>query len=266
MNDNTITVSFITDKGPVISKQLDEQLQHKSYYTPLKDPETQKFVTGLSEEELEFVRKSLKMTKEEIEPTFAKDEEHPFWESSRVRTIMKSTTLFNLSRPLDLVKYKYLVARKIIAPSLEDLERPEYQHSIYVVIDSSELDEMRASKVNQKKAAYIKLGKLSPERIKQIASILEEESMTAQSENYCLVKIDEVIDKKPARFNKIAAMSADEITARSVLIEAFVRSIITEKPYTYKGKLLGNTLEEAAKFLNMETNSSLYNEIKGKIV
>lgn len=262
---NTVTIKFINDKGPNISDDLGNKLEHKSFYTPVFNQNTQEYVCGLTQEELKWAAKKLKMSMDDINPVYSSGDPHPFWDSTRVRAILKSTTVMNLDNALDFIKYKYLVANGIVAPTEEDLSKDDYINALYFVSDSEEAEKIKASKVTLKANAYTELGKLSREKVKQVATILEKEPMSADTDEYCLSVVGQHIEKNPERFLSVVNMKASEIAAMATIEEACARKIMDKKPYMYNGKELGPTVEEAAKSLSSKINAELYSKLKKQL-
>jgi len=205
------------------------------------------------------------MSKDDINPIHATGEPHPFWDSTRVRAIMKNTTIFNLNNALDFVKYKYLVEAGIVAPTEDDLNKDKYINALYYVTDSEEAEKIKAQKINTKRDAYVALSKLTNSKIKEVATILEKEPMGADSNEYCIGKLGEHIENNSERFLRIVNMTASQITAMAVIEEACAMNIMDKKPYMFQGKELGPTIEEAAKALSSKTNAELYSTLKKKI-
>lgn len=266
---------IVTDKDHILYGGMTENAK-RSFV--LKKNENNTFVDFLSNDEQRCLEKALGLKEGDLNPLKKVDnyfEESNQFGISRV-TLHKSDNIFDLSNPIDYIKYKILLTNKnVIASSLsvmQDNPLPTYQ---FVAINDDEETNRLSSKVDNKKQAWIEFGKIQDDinKIRVVLSTFERKQIAPTTKiGFLQDRLSDYIDADPKTFLKI--VKDRYFDTRVTVQKAVERGIVTKRGTYYYDKetntpLCENgedpTLVNACKYLNSTKNDSLKFKIEAKL-
>lgn len=196
-----------------------------------------------------------------------------FWSNFMVR-LNKQDNIFDLSNPLDYIKYKVLLANTdIIASSLDVLhDRPKATYE-FVILHENEEAKANKKKVNTNIEAYKELGKIEDDKdkLRVIVETATGKPISAATKLDVLTdKIDKLITADAKLFLRIAKdpMLDTKVLLRlgvecgAVILRNGLYYTSENEPMCEKGDA---TLSVAAAYLNLPKNQQLKLSIEAKI-
>lgn len=196
-----------------------------------------------------------------------------FWSNFMVR-LNKQDNIFDLSNPLDYIKYKVLLANTdIIASSLDVLhDRPKATYE-FVILHENEEAKANKKKVNTNIEAYKELGKIEDDKdkLRVIVETATGKPISAATKLDVLTdKIDKLITADAKLFLKVAKdpMLDTKVLLRlgvecgAVILRNGLYYTSENEPMCEKGDA---TLSVAAAYLNLPKNQQLKLSIEAKI-
>lgn len=196
-----------------------------------------------------------------------------FWSNFMVR-LNKQDNIFDLSNPLDYIKYKVLLANTdIIASSLDVLhDRPKATYE-FVVLHENEEAKANKKKVNTNIEAYKELGKIEDDKdkLRVIVETATGKPISAATKLDVLTdKIDKLITADAKLFLRVAKdpMLDTKVLLRlgvecgAVILRNGLYYTSENEPMCEKGDA---TLSVAAAYLNLPKNQQLKLSIEAKI-
>lgn len=265
-----IEIRPIPNRGDI--KKFSENLEYFSQSNTipcLVDPVTMKYATGLSKEDIEYLKK--KNFPYDISDNWVRGEAHPFWESTLAKTELKNTPTFLYpgKNDLDFIKYKYLLQSSFIYSSEEEMlsgSKPEATHYIY---NESKEDEAKATKLQKRNERIEKLSKLSLKRKRDLITLIEDEDVTNRDENYLTIKIEEITTdrEKSQELDKLLSQEVEDVSMLAFVKMAVYSNVLkrTNKGIFYYETNLGFGDEEVKEFLKKDENQELYLNIKKRV-
>lgn len=196
-----------------------------------------------------------------------------FWSNFMVR-LNKQDNIFDLSNPLDYIKYKVLLANTdIIASSLDVLhDRPKATYE-FVILHENEEAKANKKKVNTNIEAYKELGKIEDDKdkLRVIVETATGKPISAATKLDVLTdKIDKLITADAKLFLRVAKdpMLDTKVLLRlgvecgAVILRNGLYYTSENEPMCEKGDA---TLSVAAAYLNLPKNQQLKLSIEAKI-
>lgn len=242
--DLKIEIRPIPDRDGI--KGFSKNLQYFSrahIIAPFVNPVTRKFVTGLTEEDKEYLKKE--GFPYNIDDTYHQDVAHEFWESSIIKVELTSSPVFlypgkNL---IDFVKYKYLLLNNYIYSSEEELKNGGKADATHYIFDEGTENKLKASILDKKNSLVAKVTKLSLTRKRQIIMILLNENTDNKNEDYLTVRFDDILKDKEKVFEleKLIDGESEEVALKAEIKSAIQKNILrrTKKGIFYFETNLG---------------------------
>lgn len=204
-----------------------------------------------------------------------------FWNDANEQGIgrvvlIKGDNPFDLSKPIDYIKYKILLANKEqVAPSMSALQDKPKATYRFVIISEADTTKAANIKVGLKQQAYMEFGKLSEDRdkLRVIIETLDGRPTAADSKlEYLQGKVGELIEANTKMFLSVAK---DPLLDNKVLIKKAIEAgiIANRGNYLYmrdsNTPLCDNgqepTLNIAAKYLSLAKHQELKFSIEAKL-
>jgi hypothetical protein len=169
---------------------------------------------------------------------------------------------------MDFIKYKFLLASSYIYSSESEIDKgtkPMATHYIY-----NETDEMdvKATKLEKKNDLLRKIADLSSEKRKEVLTIILEENMETQTDNYMTVKFDDILKDglKTAELAELLENSGENIKMKAFIKRAIGKNHLkkTKQGIFYFDTNLGYSEEDVKEFLMKPENQEIFISIKEK--
>lgn len=253
-------------------KSFSENLEYFSQahiLAPFVNPVTLKYSTGLSEEDVNNLKKN--GFPYELDATYRKGVAHEFWESQIVKVELSNSPIFLYpgKNQIDFVKYKYLVVNNYIYKSEDEMRtgsKPEATHYIY---DEGAANKIKATKLESRNSLITKVSKLSLSRKRQIILILLNENTDNKDEDYLTVRFEDIINKKELslELEMLLEKDSDDITLTADIKSAIQKNVLkrTIKGIFYFETNLGFSEGDVLKTLQAPDNQEVLLSIKSKI-
>lgn len=190
--------------------------------------------------------------------------------------LIKGDTPFDLSKPLDYIRYKVVLANKdIVCPSMKELQdRPKATYK-FVIVDEAESAKGANLKVNLKAKAYMIFGRINSDidKMRLIIETLDGKKMAPDSKvEYLQARVGELIETNTKMFIHVA--TDPDIDSKVLIKKAIDKGIISDRGgylYLRQGNvpLCGDgqepTLSNAAAFVNHPKNQEIKFSIEAKL-
>lgn len=254
-------------------KKFSQELEYFSRahtLAPLVNPDSKRYATGLSEEDINYLKEN-NFPYDIENDTYVKGKPHEFWESLEVKVNLENspTFLYPGKSLLDFVKWKFLLASKYIYSSEKEMKegiKPEATHFIYN--ESIELD-LRATEIEKRNELLVKLSDLSTKRKKDLILIIENEDTNDKNDNYLTVKLSEILGNKEkvSKLNNLLDQDENLTSLSAEIKTAIYKNVLTrtKKGIYYFEINLGFTEKDVREFLMKDENQEIYLTIKEKI-
>lgn len=253
-------------------KEFSENLEYFSQahiLAPFVNPVTRKYETGLSEEDIEFLKE--KNFPYDISDDYVQGKAHPFWESAPVKVELKNSPMFLFpgENLLDFIKYKYLLKNSYIYKSEEELNsgaKPEATHFIY---DESQAMSLKAAKLEKKNSLVTQVRKLSLKRKRDIILILLNENTENKDEDYLTVRFEDIFNskEKSTELELLLSKDVEDITLSAEIKTGIQKNVLkrTKQGIFFFETNLGFSEDDVKAHLSKKENQELYLNIKSKI-
>jgi hypothetical protein len=225
----------------------------------LADPQTMKYNTGLSEEDVKLLKE--KGCSYDLSDDFVSGKSHPFWENKITQIPLKNQTMiFNPNDVmLDFIKVRICKGSKFVANSIKEYEEglwPEATHAIY---DESEEVELKASRTEVRNQAVIKASELSREAKIQIIMIMSGKDVKEKSDNHITVAMNEIIESDPKGLLEQIRKDKDETEVHALVLECLDKNVLNKNGHKieYKGSNIGGDVTEVTRYLLIDANQEL---------
>lgn len=236
------------------------------------------FADVLTKEEKKFLEYKLNL---EPNALSVHNRVNNFWNDANEQGIgrvelIKGDNIFDLSEPIDFIKYKILLMNKDqIAPSVQALrDRPKATYR-FVIISEGDTAKAATAKVSLKAQAYMEFGKLNEDKDKMrvIIEAIDGRPTSANSKiEYLQGKIGELIESNTKIFLSVVR---DPLLPNKVLIKKAIEAGIIANRGNYLYLREGNTplcdngeeptLNIAAKYLSLPKHQDLKFSIEAKL-
>lgn len=238
-------------------KEGKEDFTRPKVIEALYDKETQRYATGLTDEDRKRLEKATGL---DLSDKFDFEKPHPFWNSQAAMIKLGNiTTVFDVTKPLDEIKVKILKASKYVANSMKEWEEGRWPDATHVIYDEQEQVDLKAKKIEVKnKAVKLAMEMTKDEKI-NIIQILSDKSARGRSDNFINVEIDKIINDQPAEFVTYAEMDKSAVYTRAAILEAIHRNFLTKEGAAiyYMGDQLGHDLESTIAYFTDPQNQKL---------
>lgn len=230
---------------------------------PVVDNETRKYRTGLTENEIEALKKM--GVPYNLDSNYNRYEPHEFWDSPEVAVKLEKRTIrLNDEIPMDFIKYKYILEHPAVANSMDDYENGKYPDATHYITNSPAALKKKANLVELKKKAYEILSTLDRERKVQVIMLVLGKDVKKKADNEIEVLLDELITNNPKEAYEIMSRNPEKMEAEYIVKLALRKGVLQRDPTSIKfmDLKIGSYISEAADFLMMKENK----ELKDKIV
>jgi hypothetical protein len=253
-------------------KSFSENLEYFSQahiLAPFVNPVTLKYMTGLTEEDVEALKES--GFPYELDATYRKGVAHEFWESSIVKVELSNSPIFLYpgKNKIDFVKYKYLLVNNYIYMSEDEMRtgsKPEATHYIY---NEGAANKVKATKLEKRNSLINQTSKLSLSRKRQIVLILLNENTDNKDEDYLTVRFEDIIGNKELslELGELLKKADEDISLIADIKSAIQKNVLkrTKQGIFYFETNLGFSEGEVAKTLQSSDNQEILLSIKSKI-
>lgn len=254
-------------------RKFSEDLEYFSQnhiIAPLVDPSTYKYVTGLSEGDIKWLKEERKVPYN-LDDNWIQGVPHEFWESNKVKTELRNRPMFLYpgKNPMDFIKYKYLLKHKYIYKSEAEMKnggKPEATHYIY---NEEEHISNKAVKLTKKNKLINEVSKLSPARKRNIILIILNEQTDNKDEDYLTVRLNDIIENEENSYllTQLLEEHEDVVVTKADVRKAIQSNVLrrTTQGIFFFETNLGYSEEDVVKELLKEESQELYLNIKSKI-
>jgi hypothetical protein len=176
-------------------KQFSENLEYFSQAHSIHafvNPVTRKYSTGLSQEDIDYIKSE--NFPYDITDNYTRGKAHEFWESTMMQTELVNTPIFLFpgKNIIDFVKYKYLLVNNYIYSSEAELKTGSKSEATHYIYNESEENAIKATKIEQNNTLIARLKDLNLTRKRQLILILLDENTDTKDENYLTIKFDNI--------------------------------------------------------------------------
>jgi hypothetical protein len=233
------------------------------------DPVTRKFATGLSEEDIAYLKDN--NFPYDIDNNYTGKEPHPFWESQLIKTDLKNGPIFLYPSKslIDFIKYKYLLVNDYIYKSEKELESGSKSEATHYIYNESEELATKATTLNKKNNLLAKVNDLSPQRKRDLILIILNEVTENKDENYLVVRFDDILNNKDnsKQLETLLNRKEEETTLAAEIKLAIQKNVLqrTKQGIFYFENNLGYGEEDVFTFLNKKENQEILINIKEKL-
>lgn len=200
------------------------------------------------------------LLKADLSPIYLEDELHPFWDSKNPKVKLENRTMFfDTEIPIDYIRIKVMKASKFVANSMKEWEEGLYPYATHVITDEAEEVETKASKVQVKNEAIIKLSSTTTDRKIQLVLILDGKNLRGASDNSITVEVDKLIEKKPEEVLRYLNMNKEQTAMHALVLEALQKNVLRKQGHKimYYDSSIGNDVDEVIDYLHLEENQDL---------
>lgn len=257
---------------PIEAKKWHGKTGSESFTRPKKlralvDGTTSKYATGLTDKEIKALREEKKINYD-LSDYYDSEKPHPFWDGSLpVIKLENNTMLFDISQPLNYIKYKIAIASRFVANSVAEYENGQFPDATHVIYDERQQAGVLASKIELKNQCIIEATKLSPERKTQLIQILGGKNVKGQSTDFVTLELDKVIQADPELFLRNLKMDAKEVAVHAMVLEALQRQVLRKEGHKilYMDSVLGTDAIDVVRYLSEDVNQDLKLTIMNQI-
>ncbi len=256
-----VVIKPIPEKKSWHGKNGKESFARPHSLEVLLDPSTGRYATGLTNEDIEFLRTKHNINLD-LSDHFDPDKPHPYWGSNGAKIKLPNhTMLMDDEKPLDFIKIKNLKASKFVANSFKDWEDGLYPEATHIIYDEREEVGMKATKVAKKNKAVGILLKMSTAQKINVVRLVSEKSVKGRSPEFIEVELDEIVNDndKLDEFFKCINMKQEEFTVKAQILEGLDRRILTQEGNSihYMGEKLGFDIDETVKYFLDPNNQQI---------
>ncbi len=246
----------------------------------LVDSETRQYATGLNyvdktfsnpdnpKEKMTEAEYYGKILKADLSPQYFEEITHPFWDSKTPKIKLENKTMFfDSDNPIDYIKIKIMKASKFVANSIREWEEGHYPDATHVITDEAEEAEVKASKVQLKNKAIIKLEEASIDRKIQLVLIIGGKNLRGASNNTVTVEVDKLVETKAPEVVRYLDMDKEQLAINALVIEALQRNILKKNGHKimYYDSYIGDDIDATISYLQQEENQDLKMRIMEQI-
>ncbi len=215
------------------------------------------YQTGLTPNERLFLEDA---TGFDLSSNFNPNRDHPFYGTLIGRVKLENRTLiFDLSIPLDFIKYKLCLANPMVANSLEEYNTGVSPLATHYIHDETKSEETEIRLMSYVKEAQKLHETLTPKEQRIVltaltssdCSNLTEEGVDARLTSYRLANVH--------KFLETVKQPKDVLQVKAILILGISKNVldVSEGSFSYNGITLGHDVDSAAKMLINPENQSI---------
>jgi hypothetical protein len=181
-----------------------------------------------------------------------------FWQDLFVK-IEDKANLFDMRRPIEVLKMKILKGHDWVANSLDGLNKGEFPGSRYVIYDQEQENKAKAVEGSKKARAYAALNEMTPERMSKVLYLLGEAPSKNISSEALYGRLVDQLEDNPVDFYKHASKADSRIENESLIYRLLKTGILVKKgtAYYYNNDQLGFDFDAAADYLENPANQEL---------
>jgi len=255
---------------PIIRKQWHGKSGKESYTRSRKIQalvnEDQKYQTGLSEDDIEWLKKE--GFGGDLSDTFNASEPHSLWDSKMgIVELKNSTQFFDDQKTIDRVKIGIMRASTRVANSMKEYTDGIWDEATHVIYDEKEEISVVASKLAIKNNAIIRANDLSVEDKANIVHILAGKNIKDKSNGFIEVELNKLIEKDAKSVIRVMDRDAETIILETLILDALKANVLKKKghKYYYYDNYLGGSVEDLIIYFKDETNQELRFTIVSKL-
>ncbi len=207
------------------------------------------YQTGLTQNEKDFLEAA---TGFDLSPNFNLNRDHTFYGTLIGRVKLENRTLiFDLSIPLDFIKYKLCIANPLVANSLEDFNTGITPLATHYIHSEEDVEATEIRLMSYIKEANKILAALAPKEQRMLLAVLNNSDVSNLGEEGVEAKLLAIIQKDVHRFISVAKEPKQLLQSKALLISAITKNIVGmfDNAYSYNSVNLGHDLESSAKYL-----------------
>lgn len=237
--------------------------------SPLVDPVRLKFITGLSKEDVEYLKEN--GFPYDLSDTYKRGEPHEFWESGIIKMELRNnpTFLYPGKSLIDFVKYKYLLQSIFVYSSETEMKTGSKPMATHYIYNEEEEMSVKSSKLEKRNKLIEAISKMSLSKKREVVLIINNEDTEHRNEEYLNVKLNEMVDNsdKSKELESLLKRKKEDVDAISVIRSAIRKNVIkrTRKGYFYFDSNLGLSEQDVIEFLTKKDNQEILFTIKSKI-
>lgn len=253
-------------------RDFSEELEYFSQahiISPLVNPDTLKYKTGLSEEDIKHL-KDINFPYN-ISDNYVKGVAHEFWESTTVKVELLNTPIFLYpgKNEIDFIKYKWLLESKFVYSSEQDIVEGGKSEATHFIYDEGEEIAAKASKIDERNRISIKVDKLSKQKKKEFILILLNENTDNKDEDYLTVRFEDILSNKNlyAELTELLDAKQEYISMKAEVKTAIQKNVLKRTKFGifFFDTNLGYSEDDVIEQLSKPENQELYLQIKTKI-
>lgn len=238
--------------------------------SPLVDPASLKYKTGLTEEDIKYLEEK-GFPYDFKNDNYIRGVSHPFWESQMLKIELRNNPMFLFpgKNLIDFVKYKYLLESKYVYKSEAELaEGGKFEATHYIYNESEEIA-LKASRIDEKNKIINRIEKLSKQKKCDLLLVLLNENTENKDNDYLTVRFEDIIATKHLYDELIPLLDGmrGDISLLAEVKKAIQMNVLkrTKLGIFYYDNNLGFTEEDVRDVLSKPENQELYLTIKTKI-
>lgn len=235
-------------------KKNEEDFSRAKVIQALVDVNTNRYKTGLTEEEEE---KYGKLLGKNLSSLYNPEEPHPFWDSRQGEVRLENVTqILNPDFADHYVKIAVMKASKFVANSYKEWEEGLWPHATHVLLDEEDEVEIKASKLEAKNQAVLEGSKLSKERKIEIVFVISGKLLKGKSDNFVNVAFGELVDKNPEEVLRYIRMNKETMSNHALVLEAIQKNVFMRDGHRilYHDSVLGQDVSEVITYLSDPKN------------
>ena len=246
-------------------KEGKESFTQKKVIRAFADPTTNRYATGMSEED---VKKVIAMGFSGDLTDLFTGEPHPTWDSKEFKIDLPNRTFFlNRNIPRDYIKICILKGSRFVADSMVDYENDLFPYATHYIHDEAAQVEVKATKIALRNKAIIESAKLTKEKKLNLAIALGGKNLKNQSEDFITTEIDNLILKDPEAFLRVLARDPKTTALIAMVYTCLDKNIFRKEGHKimYLEDVLGFSVDEVADYLKEEVNQPFMIMIKERL-
>ena len=253
-------------------RDFSEELEYFSQahiISPLVNPDTLKYKTGLSKEDLEYL-KDLGFPYD-VSNNYIKGVSHPFWESAGVKVELLNTPIFLYPgrNEMDFIKYRWLLESKFVYSSEQEIIEGGKSEATHFIYDEGEEIAAKASKIDERNRIALKVDKLSKQKKKEFILILLNENTDNKDEDYLTVRFEDILSNKNlyAELTELLDAKQEYVSMKAEVKTAIQKNVLKRTKFGifFFDTNLGYSEDDVIEQLSKPENQELYLQIKTKI-
>lgn len=210
-----------------------ESFQNTFTIQAVPDPQTQKYKTGLTEEDREFLKE--RGVVYNLSEDYLPGEIHPFWDTKVGFVELKNATkIYDTNNPLERIHVAIMKASKYVANSQREFDEGLFPDATHVIFSEAEENEILASKIELEAKAIRMSVDVSSARKAEIILITEGKNFKGKDQNTIEVEFYKALKKDPKLVIAQIENSPEKTTLYALVLEALQKSVLRRSPQGIK--------------------------------